>query len=269
MVITAEQHLRAGRLEEALAGLRESIKKAPADPKLRVFLFQLLCVLGEWEKAHTQLTVLHDMDADSLMLAEIFAPVVQAEQFRAEVFAGRRTPLVFGEPEEWIGLLVQANQFIAEGNHAASQELRERAFDAAPAVPGTVDEKPFEWIADADSRLGPLLEVIMEGKYYWVPFARIQAIHLEPPTDLRDFVWTAAQFTWSNGGHSPGFIPTRYAGSAAAADSGLRLARKTEWEQKGEELYLGLGQRVLATSDGEFPVLEVRKIELASAAPEA
>ena len=36
-----------------------------------------------------------------------------------------------------------------------------------------MDGHGFEWIADADSRLGPLLEVILEGKYYWAPFCRI------------------------------------------------------------------------------------------------
>jgi type VI secretion system protein ImpE len=269
MVTTAEEHVRAGRPEEAMVALRDAIKKAPADPKLRIFLFQLLCVLGEWEKALTQLTVLRDLDAASLLLAEIFTPVLHAEQQRAEVFAGRQTPLVFGAPEEWIGLLVQANHFIAQGNPAASQELRERAFDAAPAVPGTINDQPFDWIADADSRLGPVLEVIMEGKYYWIPFSRIQAINIEAPSDLRDFVWTPAHFTWSNGGNAPGFIPSRYPGSHAATDDAVRMARATTWEQRGEDLFIGLGQRLFATSEAEIPLLELRKLQLSPAVPAA
>src|SRR5260221_6018816 len=100
------------------------------------------------------------MDADSALLAQIFTPVLQCEALRGEVFAGGRGPLVFGEPEEWVGLLVQANQLIAQGNYAASRELRERAFEAAPAVPGKLNDRDFEWVADADSRLGPILEAI-------------------------------------------------------------------------------------------------------------
>jgi type VI secretion system protein ImpE len=263
--MTAEEHLRTGQPDEALAALRESVKKAPADPKLRIFLFQLLCVQGEWEKALTQLQVLGDMDADSAMLAQIFRPVVECEQLRSEVFAGKRGPLIFGEPEPWIGPLVQANQFVAEGKYAAARELRERAFDEAPAVAGTLNEQPFEWIADADSRLGPLLEVIMDGKYYWVPFSRISSLRLEPPSDLRNFVWMPAHFTWSNGGHAPGFIPARYAGSESSPDPGLRLARKTEWIEKDEGLFVGFGQRLLATSGSECPLLELRRLDLSPA----
>ena len=161
---------------------------------------------------------------------------------------------------------VQANQLVAEGKFGASQGLRDRAFEMAPASSGKINEHSFEWIADADSRLGPALEVIMDGKYYWVPFSRIQKLHTEPPTDLRDFVWTAAQFTWTNGGASPGFIPARYPGSESTPDSSLRMGRRTEWEEKGEELYIGLGQRLLATNEAEYPLLEVRTLEISPAA---
>ena len=267
--MTAEEFLRSGQLDDALAAVRGAVKKSPTDAKPRIFLFQLLSVLGQWDKALTQLQVLRDMDADSMLLAEIFTPVLHCEALRAEVFAGRRSPLIFGEPEEWMGWLVQANQLVAEGKFTAASELRARAFEAAPAVAGKINEQPFEWIADADSRLGPLLEVIMEGKYYWVPFHRIQSVKVEGPTDLRDFVWTAAQFTWSNGGNTPGFIPTRYAGSESSAESSLRLARKTEWAQKDEDLYVGLGQRLLATNETEYPLLELRHLEFAAPATTA
>ena len=84
--------------------------------------------------------------------------------------------------------------------------------------------------------------------------------------DLRNFVWTAAQFVWTNGGNAPGFIPSRYAGSEAATDAGLRLAKRTEWDQKAEDLYVGRGQRLFATDAGEYPLLELRSIEFAAAA---
>ena len=36
-------------------------------------------------------------------------------------------------------------------------------------------------------------------------------------------------------------------------DGGIRLARKTEWIEKPEGVFFGLGQRTMATGDGEFP----------------
>ena len=43
----AEQSLKGGDPAAALAQLQEQVRAAPADPKLRIFLFQLLCVLGQ------------------------------------------------------------------------------------------------------------------------------------------------------------------------------------------------------------------------------
>ena len=260
--MSPEDYLRGGQLEEALAGLKEAIKKEPADGKKRIFLFQLLCVLGQWDKAHTQLQVLGDMDAESMLMAQIFGPALQCESLREEIFSGKRSPLIFGEPAEWVGLLVQANQLLAEGQVAAAQDLRERAFASAPATAGKLNGQPFEWIADADSRIGPMLEAIIDGKYYWVPFFRIRSIGIEPPQDLRDMVWTTAQFTWVNGGQKAALIPTRYPGTATLNDSGLRLSRRTEWAEIAGETYIGSGQRILATDIAETPLLEVRTIEI-------
>src|SRR5438094_624184 len=186
--MNAEELLKAGRLDEALTSLHEQVRKAPTDARLRIFLFQLLSVLGRWDKALTQLQVLRDMDAESMLLAQIFTPVLNAETARAEVFAGTRGPTIFGEPAEWISLLVQANQLAAQGQINAARTLQQQALDQAPASAGKINGQPFEWIADADSRLGPLLEIILEGGYYWAPFFRIKSIHIEPPSDLRDMV---------------------------------------------------------------------------------
>lgn len=264
--MNAQDLLRAGRLNESLAKLQEEVRAAPADEKLRVFLFQLLCVLGKWERALTQLQVLTSMSSDALMLARIFEPVVRCEMLRADVFAGKKTPIIFGEPEEWIGLLVKANELSAQGGHSGAAELRAKAFDAAPATAGTLNGESFSWIADADQRLGPLLEVIVEGRYCWVPFTRIQRIVLEAPSDLRDLVWAPAQFLWSNGGEASGHIPTRYSKTEHATDDALRLARRTDWVDQGNDFAIGLGHRILSTDVQEYPLLECRTIDLQTVA---
>ena len=238
-----------------------------ADAAQRRFLFQLLCVAGKWEKALTQLQVLAEMDADSILLAEIFRPVIGCEMIRKEVFRGTRSPLIFGEPMEWVGWLIQANTMSATGQFKPARELRERALEAAPAVAGAVNGDAFEWIGDADSRLGPVVEALIDGKYFWVPFERIARLSVERPVDLRDLVWIPAKFGWTNGGEAPALIPVRYPGSEEATDGGIRMARKTEWIGREEETFLGLGQRMFATDKGEFPLLEVRSVELSLNAP--
>jgi type VI secretion system protein ImpE len=262
IAVKAEELLRSGQLHEALAALESEIRADPANAKLRVFLFQLLCVLGDWERALTQLNTAAELDAVNLLMAQVCRSALNCEALRSQIFAGKHSPLIFGKPDDWVGLLVQANRLVAEGKYEASQELRERAFEAAPPVAGTIDGEPFEWIADADTRFGPVLEAIVDGKYYWIPFTAIRRVRIEPPTDLRDVIWTPAHFTWVNEGEVPGLIPTRYPDSECNEDSAVRLARKTEWIEKPGEVYLGLGQRMFATDKGEFPLLQVRQIAL-------
>jgi protein involved in temperature-dependent protein secretion len=58
-----------------------------------------------------------------------------------------------------------------------------RAFELAPSTAGTIDSAPFEWIADADMRLGPVCEAIINGRYYWLPFSHLSRVDIEaPPT---------------------------------------------------------------------------------------
>jgi type VI secretion system protein ImpE len=260
--MNSEELFRAGRLAEALGALQEEIRQKPEDRRLRLFLFQLNCVLGRWEKAQTQLEVVAGLDIECKLMAEIFRPALEGEAWRSEVFRGTKQPLIFGEPAEWMGWLVHAGELAARGEFAAAGALREQAFEAAPATPGQADGRAFEWIADADSRLGPMLEVIMQGRYYWVPFHRVQRVSIEKPADLRDLVWVPAQFVWANGGRAAGHIPARYPGSEAATDPALQLARGTQWTEKAGGMVLGLGQRMLATNETDLPLLECRLIDL-------
>ncbi len=101
--------------------------------------------------------------------------------------------------------------------------------------------------------MGPVLEGVVNGLYYWIPFACIHKILIEEPQDLRDVVWTPVHFEWSNGGEAVGMIPTRYAGSQHHEEDLVRLARKTVWRQLAPEVYAGFGQRMFATDAGGIP----------------
>ncbi len=258
----AEQNLRQGDLAATLHSLQDQVRSSPADPKLRVFLFQLLAVLGQWERALKQLQVAGELDAGTLAMVQTYREALRCEALRAEVFAGRRSPVVFGDPEPWMAPLLEALRLTAHGQHGAAERLRDKAFEGAPTSPGVVDGVGFTWIADADTRLGPVLEAVVSGRYYWIPFTRIREIQLEKPADLRDLVWTPARFCWSNGGEAVGLIPTRYPGSETDADDRVRLARHTEWVEETAASVFGRGQRMLATDVGEYPLLEVRSIRL-------
>lgn len=258
----AEHSLLDGGLKESLTRLQDQVRKDPSNSKHRVFLFQLLAVLGDWDRSLTQLNVAGDLDASTLVMVQAYREAIQCERLRSDVFAGRRSPLVFGEPEQWVAMVIEALKAVAEERFPQAVQLRDEAFEAAPATFGSVDGQAFEWIADADSRLGPILEAVVNGRYCWVPFHRIRSVQIEEPEDLRDLVWMPAHFTWANGGEAVGLIPTRYPGSESSDDDSIRMARKTEWVQRTPELFVGLGQRMFATNAGEYPLMDVRRIVL-------
>lgn len=261
-LVEAEQLVRNGDLMGALDNIQAEIRTKPENAKFRVFLFQLLAVLGKWDRALTQLNVAADLDKNNLLMAQVCREALSCEALRAEIFAGQRSPLIFGEPEEWVGWMVKALQFSATGQFKAAQDLREKAYESAPAVPGVIDGQKFEWIADADSRLGPMLEAIIDGRYYWIPISNVSLIKIEEPEDLRDVVWMPANFIWKNGGNSVGLIPTRYPGSEQNEDAAVQLGRKTDWLEQEGDLFIGLGQRMFATDQGEYPALDARNISL-------
>ena len=261
----AEQAVRNGDPDAALKTLQEQVRQNPSDAKLRVFLFQLLCVLGQWERALNQLNVAAELDAGALAMAQMYREALQCESLRAEVFDGKRSPVIFGEPADWMALLIESLLVRGTERRGETESLRARAFEAAPQTAGSVDGQPFEWIADADMRLGPVCEAIINGRYYWVPFDRLSRIDLEAPVDLRDVVWMPAHFQFANGGEAVGVIPTRYPGSEASDDPQVRLARKTIWREPSPEVFVGLGQRVLATDAGEHSIMDLRTIVLGAA----
>ena len=254
----ARETLREGDPVAALAQLKQQVRSAPRDAKLRTFLFQLFCIFGEWDRALTQLGVAAELDATAIPMSQAYRAAIRCEMLRERVFAGKRTATIFGSPEDWMPLLVEALRMLSHDKLDEALTLRDAAFEAAPTASGSIDDQPFAWIADADPRLGPMLEAIVEGKYYWVPFTRLTRIDIEPPTDLRDQVWMPANFTWTSGGESAGFIPSRYPGSAHA-DPALAMSRRTEWVEHGE-WFLGSGQRMLTTDAGDHALLDVRTV---------
>ncbi len=256
----AEQLIHVGQLHEAVTMLQKQVRHDPSNARCRLFLFQVLALLGQWDRAMTQLNVAVELDHTNLSIAQMGRVALNGESLRAEVFAGRRLPEVFGQHEQWIRWLIQANQMTALGCHKASTELRKQAIDAAPATRGTIDQIPFQWLTDTDTRLGPVIEAIVGSRYYWIPISAIEQLVFEPPTDLRGLVWLPIHVTSIDGTQIDGLIPTRYPGSEASTDSHVVMSSKTDWIEHESGFRVGLGQRMWSTDRGDYPLLETRRI---------
>lgn len=258
----AEDALRQGDIDTAQHLLEGRIREDPTNSAPRIFLFQILALQGNWERALRQLKTLGELDPGTLAMAWCYRNAIQCEILREKVFRGDVTPSIYGEPGEWTALLLESLKLTAGGQPAEGANLRRQAFELAAAIPGVIDNQPFAWIADADSRIGPMLELMLEGRYGWAPVEAIAEVHIEEPTDLRDFVWIPVHIQWRNGGEAHGLMPSRYPYSYRNDDPSLTLARKTLWENCGGEFYQGYGQRMWATDQNEYPLLSCRHIQI-------
>lgn len=254
----ADIRLRAGDLEGARAALVEKVKANPSDPGARLFLFQLLALAGDWEKARNHLNTLAKLSPEAQMLSVVYNQALTAEAERAEVFAGRaKAPVLRGA---WAEGIAAALQHYANGDTEAGDAARDEALDQAPDTPGEADGTRFEWIADSDSRFGPTFEAIMHGRYGLIAFSEVERLESEGPKDLRDMVWYPVQIHFKEGQSVAALLPARYPGTEASDDSAERLGRSTSWkEQAGSEV--GSGQHLLTLSTGdEVGLLSLRNL---------
>ena len=254
-----EELVKDGRLSEALESLQAAVRGDPADATLRIGLFELFCLTGQWDRAWTQLDVVAELDSENLALTHTYQALIRCELFRREVFEGKKTPVVFGEPTPWVAKLIEALPLYASQPEVAGA-LRDAAFDEAQTVPGTLDGEGFQWLADMDGRLGPVLEMIINGRYYWVPMSNLSALAIEAPADLRDYVWSPATVTFANEGQTVCFVPARYSGSEDSPDEQLQSGHSTHWDDLGNDVFGGVGQRMFSTENGEVALLDVREI---------
>jgi type VI secretion system protein ImpE len=255
-----ETLLANGQLDEALRALSANVRSQPSDAALRVFLFQLLALLGEWERASNQLKVAGDLDKQNALMVSAYGIALDGERERDAVIAGHANLKVMGEPALWHAQMAQSLAALCRCDIAQAVELRAKTFDAAETVVGTINGDPFTWIADADPRFGPCLEMILKTGYAWVPFSQFRSLTFEAPTDLRDKIWAPVRIVWQDGAEAVGFVPCRYPNNEIAGDAGLALAARTEWVAQSNDCFIGRGQRMFITDTTEYSLLDVRSM---------
>ncbi|WP_232280419.1 type VI secretion system accessory protein TagJ [Sphingomonas sp. PAMC 26605] len=248
-------------VDAIIVNLIDDIRKRPADQRSRMYLFQLLCVEGMWDKAGAQLRTLAQLSPEAQMLAAGYGQAIAGEVTRAACFAGKGEATLLVDPDGWAADLVAAIEAEAAGYIARSVQLRSDAFDRCPLFSGEVDGRPFRTLFDGDMRFGPTVEAIVAGRWGLIPFSTIEEIVTAGPVDLRDLVWLPAEIRFRDGPALAAMLPVRYPGVEHEADADLRLARRTEWRELPYAVH-GAGQRVWTTDAGEdVGILSFRRIK--------
>lgn len=229
--MTATELYRAGNLGGAIQALGAELRDNPGDQKRRTFLFELLCFAGEYERAEKHLDVLASAGIDAATGGLMYRAAMAAERSRNDLFAKKDYPVTEQEP-----------------------------------VRGTLNGKPFESLEDADPRIGPRLEVYGAGQYMWIPLAHIASLEMQPPKRLRDLLWapcmlkTGPKFKTMELGEV--LVPALSPFSFKHSDDAVRLGRVTVWEDQGGEV-VPFGQKTLVVDGEDFPLLELRRLEIA------
>ncbi len=258
----AAARLAAGDLAGARQLVVERVRSSPRDRDARAFLFQLFCVLTLWDKAATALAAFVAIAPDARAFADLYGSLITAERERAKIWDGQAPFRAHGEAPPWFADLLDAMTREASGDTEGALIQRADALALAPPASGRIDGQDFADLEDADDRLGPALELIVEGRYGLVPLAGLQGLMFQgPPQNLRDLVWAPVRFSLKGGQPQTGFIPVRYPGLGEADAPPLLLGRETQWRDLSQGRCAGEGQRILLSGESDWALLDHRRIE--------
>ncbi len=273
--------IKEGRLSEARAALVEGVKSSPADTGKRTLLFQVLVLLGEWDKASVHLDMISTQDPSRLKGASVYSQLIAAEKERIAVFDLKQLPSFLPEAPDFFEpyynavrklLFIKrspaggttpsspvAGEDKGEGDIKAVGALFAQAEKSIPKVKGTLNGETFSGLKDTDSVLSPFLEAFIHGRYVWIPFAAIRELTVTAPRSLTDLIWIQANVTTWGGLNVGCFLPVLYPGSSSHEDEKIKLGRMTDWIALGDGYYRGAGQHVYQAGKKEIAILEIRE----------
>lgn len=258
----------AGKLGAAIEELLSEVKANPTDVSRRTFLFELLCFAGEWDRAERQLDVIGHQSTQAELGVAVYRNLIKAERDRQRLVPDCLQPHFLSEPPAYVDMHLDAINRLREGNVEQARKALDIAEEERPAFSGRVDGQQFQDFRNYDDLFGPVLELIVQDKYTWLPIEHIVRIEIEAPKQLRDLLWIGASIE-TRDKELKAFLPTLYPGTSQHTDDQVRLGRMTDWKQIGEELYLGAGLHLFAIDGEEKALLEVRSVEFDPVVAEA
>jgi type VI secretion system protein ImpE len=260
--MNAREFLEGNDLSSALAQASEQLRSKPADVEKRTLLFELLAFTGDLSRALKQLEIVAQSGTEADVAVQRYRKVLKGEEARRRVFVEGELPGLPKQIPAYVPFHIEAALLIHHGQFEAARELLEKAESERPLLSGTINDQPFDDLKDCDDLIGPFLEIITETNYCWLPWEAIRSVSVEPPKHLRDLCWIPARIELHDGPLGECFLPVLYQGSYLHSDDRVKLGRMTEWQADSGGLALAAGQRLLQAGDQDWPLLEVRQIEL-------
>jgi type VI secretion system protein ImpE len=261
--MSAAELFKAGKLPEAIAAQVQAVKETPADQAKRVFLFELLALSGDLDRARRQIEAVEYEEPEREMATAAYRKLLDAEQARRQLFSTGLAPKFLANPPEHFQLRLEAVSRLREGRAAEARAVLDQANALVPALHGQLNGKPFEGLRDGDDLFAFVLEVMSQGSYYWVPLEQVVSLAMNPPRFLRDQLWAPAVLEVRDGPTGDVFLPVFYPNSHEHPDLEIRLGRRNDWLTSEGAPVRGAGPRTFLVGDDAVDLLEWRQLEMA------
>lgn len=249
--------LEAGELEEALRRQADIAAARPGDGAARLFLFELLALAGRLREARDQLLAVESADPAWPRARDGFRLLLRAAYRRQH---GRR-PEFLAAPPRHASLRSLAVRALRRGDPARAVRLIDRAEEAAPALAGHIDGREFLGLRDADDRFASVLEVLCDGRYFWVPFEHLRRVTLRAARGPLDAAFRPAHVRTRFGDGFDGHLPLVYPESEIHGGV-FACGRDIDYLESDGGPALCIGARVLMAGDEEVLLADVKQLDV-------
>lgn len=256
-----QQMIEETTLAETILALTQHLKGMPTDTQSRTALFELLSITGEYDRAEKQLQALDSQNETPDPALRVYAKTLGADRNRQNLLLAKTDITFVIPPPDYISHYVSAIEQYAKGEFEEAQNSIEAGESLRPKLAGTLNGKPFSDLRDYHDLLSPVLEMIIDEHYIWLPFDQLKSIRIYEPNHLRDVIWTTAQVETKVGQVHFGFIPSIYVNSHSQTDELVRTGRKTAWGNLDSEFPIVFGLKELLVDDEEVTIFDIDNIQ--------
>lgn len=257
----AKRLLDEGNLTGAIEALLNFVRSNPTDIPARIFLFELSCYSGDWDRADKQLDVIGHQDPNAMLGALIYRQNFKAERDRMRYFSDSLQPGILAPPPKYVEDLIRANNRLREGNTAEARAILDSVEEERPAFKASVNGTEVSDMRDYNDLTMCIFEAIFKDQYIWLPMEQVASIEFFKPKTLRDLFWIQAEVELVEGTKGEMFLPSLYSGSWKHDDDQVRLGRKTDWRELGDDMFIGEGTRLFWMDGSDRSILDIQSIE--------
>jgi type VI secretion system protein ImpE len=253
--------LDSGNLKGAVDAALALVKSNPTNEAARIFLFELSCFAGNWERAEKQLEVIGHQDTVAMVGSKIYQQNFKAERDRINFFENGTRPETAMKAPEYVEDLIKANELIRLGKTGEARLLLDQIDVNRAAFKCTVNGDGFSDLRDYNDTTMCVFEVIIKDSYVWLPFEQVEKIEFFERKSLRDVYWPQGKFELTNGTSGELFFPSLYVNTWKSDDDLIRLGRSVDWRDLGNEIYAGEGARIYTMDGKDKSILDIKSIE--------